>query len=188
MESDTIADVKLRITILSLSSIFAVFFVTQIVRAQNTVITEQTPAQRCELTQNYLKNIQRPRDLRARVNRLQAYQYIHQRLEVFVVRLEKNDQPRHKELRSQLNDLKIATESFKNSYEAYDQAREAVANLEECRTNITKFQQNLSQARLARQAVHEDVLKIQNLLTPEIPNQLKELKQVLELDAKATNE
>lgn len=135
------------------------------------VITEQT-AQRCALAQSYLQEIQKPRDLKARVDRLQAYRYIAERLDVYTRRLEKNGQPGAAELREQVTQLNKNVDDFKNSYESYDQAREVVSKLRDCRTNVAQFQQKLEIARQKRQAVDAAVNTIQAQLDPTIKGQL----------------
>lgn len=159
--------------------ISALVVVPQFVRAQSAVVDQQTPEQRCGLTQSYLKTIQRPRDLRARVDRLQAYRYIYQRLEVFVVRLEKNDQPNAQQLRTQLDDLGRTTDTFRNDYEQYDQAREQLATMKDCHKSIEEFQRKLQVVRTQRQKVYEDIARIQTILSPEITTQLDELNKTL---------
>lgn len=177
LESDTMAHVKLQKILLFMLPVL--IFVPVAARAQ-TIVNQQTPAERCSLTQNYLKNIQKPRDLRARVDRLQAYRYIYQRLDVFVVRLEKNGQPLATELRTQLEEYSKKTEQFKNNYETYDSARENLATMKDCKNSIEKFQQQLQLVRQYRQKVHEDVLTIQDLLSPTLSGQLETLRSALQ--------
>lgn len=155
-----------------------------VVQAQTTTVNQQTPAERCDLAQNYLKTIQKPRDLRARVDRLQAYRYIYQRLEIFVIRLEKNNQPYALELRSQLDDLARATDSFKDNYERYDQARESVTNMKDCQRNIDQFQTKLQTVRLERQKVYDSVLEVEFIFSPQITGQLETLQQNLQATEK----
>jgi glutaredoxin 2 len=175
-EDDTMTDVKLHRTIVIIT--LALVLIPIAVHAQ-TIVEQQTPAERCSLTQNYLKTIQKPRDLRARVDRLQAYRYIYQRLDVFVIRLEKNGQPQATELRSTLETYSDKTEAFKNDYERYDKAREDLANMKDCKNSIEKFQQQLQTTRELRQKVHEDIQNIQALLSPEITGQLEVLHEKL---------
>lgn len=146
---------------------------------QSTVVERRTPSERCGLAQDYLRRIQKSRDLHARVDRLQAYQYIYQRLEVFIIRLEKNNQPYALELRTNLNQLAKTIDSFKEHYEEYDKSREAVVALKDCQNNMSEFQQRLDTARSLRQKVYDDVLIIQNLFSPEITGQLEVLHQEL---------
>lgn len=133
-------------------------------------------AERCSLSQSYLKNIQRNRDLHARVDRLQAYQYIYQRMDVFVRRLERNNQTQSVEMRASLDQLKQQLEVFKKNYEQYDQAREAVATLGDCKTRLPEFQDKLGIARSKRSVLQEDLLQIQKILDTTIKNQLETIQ------------
>lgn len=146
---------------------------------RSTNAVEGNVAERCGLAQNYLKNIQRPKDLRARVDRMQAYQYIYQRLDVFTVRLEKNNQPLAEQFRAKLTALDANIDAFKDHYETYDAARESVVTLDSCGQDVGEFQKRLSKARQARQVVHDDIQKIQALYSPDILDQLRQLKQTL---------
>lgn len=170
------AVVKLRI--LPVVFLFSIASIVALVHTQ-TAIGQGASPERCSRTQNYLKNIQKPRDLRARVDRLQAYRYIYQRLDVFVVRLEKNSQPFADNLRVQLNELEKVTESFKNNYEAYDRARDAAASSKDCQNKFEEFQSKLNKARQLRQEVYADVVAIQQLLSEQINGQLGELQRTL---------
>jgi hypothetical protein len=140
--------------------------------AQQTVVS-------CQRAQNYLKNIQKPRDLRGRVDRLQAYRYIYQRLNVFVIRLEKNDQYNARELRESLDTFNEQITVFKDDYELYDRARDDVSHIENCQKNNQQFTAALSSARQKRQLVHEDVLKLDMTLSPQVSTQLDQLYQHL---------
>ncbi len=159
--------------------IAALVALPRLVTAQTATVSQQTPAERCGLTQSYLKTIQKPRDLRARVDRLQAYRYIYQRLEVFVIRLEKNNQPDARELRAKLDEFGRATDSFKNDYEQYDQTRESLTNLKDCKNSIDQFQAKLQTVRIQRQKVYDDVARIGQILSPEITTQLDTLHEKL---------
>lgn len=164
------AGVKLRLIILSI--LLASLFVVPTVFAQsNEVLTDQT-AERCALTQSYLKTIQKPRDLKARVDRLQAYIYISSHLDAFTTRLERNNQPGATELRDTLKSLNSAIDQFRTSYEQYDKAREEVVNVKDCYTNVAQFQTKLNAARLKRQDVNTSVNAIQSLLVPTTRDQL----------------
>ena len=131
----------------------------------------------CQRAQNYLKNIQKPRDLRGRVDRLQAYRYIYQRLNVFVNRLEKNDQYKARELRASLDTFNEQITVFKDNYEVYDKARDEVSQIENCQKNNQQFTAALGSARQKRQLVHEDVLKLDMTLSPQVSTQLDQLYQ-----------
>lgn len=161
---------------------FSIIFICLLLALATPVLAQEnmaSKADRCALAQSYLKNIQKPRDLRARVDRLQAYQYIYQRLDKFVIRLEKNNQPQAKELRAQLNQLNGLINNFKASYESYDQSRESVSKLQDCRNHMDELEQRLNEARLQRQAVYDSVQQIQTLLRPAVVEQLTILHQSL---------
>lgn len=136
-------------------------------------------AERCLLTQSYLKNIQKNRDLHARVDRLQAYQYIYQRMDVFVRRLERNGQSQAVEMRATLDQLTKQLEVFKKHYEEYDQAREAVANVPDCKNKLPEFQDKLSTARDKRATLQNDLAEIQNLLDPALKTQLQTVQSAV---------
>ncbi len=150
-----------------LALITPIFFATSliaigvVVHAQSTEANQDAAAQRCERAQYYIKSNIQPRDLRTRVDRLQTYQYIYQRLDTFVKRLEHNQQPLTSELRAQLNTIRQSTDSFKTNYETYDNARDQVTKLSNCKENITEFQNRLADARMKRQKVNEDVVTLQ---------------------------
>lgn len=158
--------------------------VPSISRAQTATVDQQTPAQRCVLTQSYLQKIQKPQDLRARVDRLQAYRYIYQRIDVFVIRLEKNNQPNAKEMRTTLDQFNRATDAFKNDYEQYDQSREKLTTMKDCQNSIEKFQQDLQVLRTERAKLYQDILTIQDLLSPGISGQLETLQRDLQASEK----
>jgi predicted DNA-binding protein YlxM (UPF0122 family) len=183
------AHVKLpRIPLLIIAA--ALIVLPGVVSAQTATVNQQTPAERCSLTQSYLRTIQKPRDLRARVDRLQAYRYIYQRLEVFVIRLEKNNQSNAREFRTKLDEFGRATDSFKNDYEQYDQTREALTNIKDCKNSINAFQEKLQTTRIQRQKLYDDVTRIGQILSPEITTQLDTLYEKLQATEKtrANNE
>ena len=155
------------------------------VLAQDDSSDGTTPAQRCGLAQNYLKNIQKPRDLRARVDRLQAYQYIYQRLDVFVARLQHNNQPEAADLRASLDRLNKSTQQFKTDYESYDTAREAVVKVKDCQENFADFTAKLADAREKVATVGKDVDLIDSILSPNIKSQLGTLYQQLLISGKS---
>lgn len=175
------AVVKSRIAVAILSVTILLFgVVSPSVFAQEASQTpEQIVTERCQLAQKYLKESQRSRDLRARVDRLQAYRYIYQRLDMFTKRLERNSQPQATELRATLNELNKQIETFKSTYEQYDQARDAVSNLPNCRSNIVGFQAKLTTAREKRQEVAVAVVKTEEVLNPRAKSQLDVLYQTL---------
>ena len=149
--------------------------------AQEANSTEPAGAvvERCMLAQNYIKNIQKPRDLKARVDRLQAYRYIYQRIDIFTRRLEKNNQPEASNLRATLNDFNKIIDSFKNDYESYDYAREQLTEIKNCRNNFAAFETALANARVKRSAVNEDITAIDTLLNPKLSSQMEILYQKL---------
>lgn len=179
LESDTITSVKTRLIITVFMVVSAIIAPTVLAQEPATQSVDELIAERCALTQQYLKDIQRPRDLRARVDRLQAYRYIFQRLDVFVKRLEKNQQPQAQELRTALNDFNKNIENFKTSYEQYDVARDTVVSVKNCKTNIADFQQQLAKAREKRQLVAESVIKTEEILKPTVHTQLESLHETL---------
>ena len=146
-------------------------------QSQQTEVQQVQNPERCYLAQNYIKNIQKPRDLRARVDRLQAYRYVFQRMEVFTRRLEINNQPQARELRKTLSELDIQIEKFKQDYEKYDQTREDITNIFSCQNNIAKFQLALEKLRTERSQVNKDVNNIKELLNPIMTSQLDILLQ-----------
>ena len=171
--------VKLHIALLAI--LFASILTVTNVSAQESApqTTQELVTQRCQLAQNYIKDIQKPRDLRARVDRLQAYRYIYQRLDVFTKRLERNKQPEADNLRASLDDISKNIEQFKVNYEQYDAARESLTKVQNCRSNITSFQSKLETARNKRQAVNESIVSIEAILSPTVKGQLETLYQGL---------
>lgn len=177
-------DVKIRLVILLLL-IGSLLLVPRVFAQSEDALNDQT-TQRCGLTQSYLKNSQKSRDLRARVDRLQAYRYISSHLETFISRLERNGQPQATELRGTLTSINDNIETFKTTYEAYDIARNQVVSVKDCRNNIEQFQTKLDDARLKRQEVNASVLSIQNLLEPTTKDQLTTLYTELLATSKTT--
>lgn len=179
MQDDTIAAVKYRFLILVIFglSLLGVLHVARVSAQQPEGVTDVE--NRCILAQNYLKNIQKPRDLRGRVDRLQAYRYIHQRMTNFVVRLERNNQPKAADMRANVDRLASLIEQFKNSYEQYDSARESVVKVKDCRVNTETFVTALNEARAARTKVAEDIELLQSVLSPNIKTDLESLHQQL---------
>lgn len=133
----------------------------------------------CEATQRYLRNVQKARDVRTRVDRLQAYRYIHQRLDVFIGRIERNNQPNAKNMRADIDRLYDATEAFRLDYEVYDTARDTVSTLEDCRNNTEQFANKLQEAREKRAIVAQDVALIRSIIGTNIPEQLDVIEQKL---------
>lgn len=172
-------DVKLRKLLLIVAAVF-VFTATGTLAQEAPAQTSQELAtQRCSLAQNYIKDIQKPRDLRARVDRLQAYRYIYQRLDLFTKRLERNQQPEAENLRASMNSLGKDIEQFKASYERYDAAREELTNIKDCRNNMTLFQSKLEAARSKRQEVSDSIVAVESTISPTVKNQLDVLYEGL---------
>jgi hypothetical protein len=140
-------------------------------------VTAEVVSQQCLFSQDYLKSTLKPRDLRARVDRLQAYRYIYQRLDIYVSRLERNNQPGAKELRASLNDLHTKTEEFKNAYETYDATRELSSKYQGCNKSPDQFLKSIDSTRMARQNVNAKVVELKNLLDLNIKHQLEVLYQ-----------
>jgi hypothetical protein len=153
--------VKIRLLLLVLICSLFIWFAGSKVNAQDQ---PDDTAARCRISQNFIISTIRPRDLRARVNRLQAYRYIYGRLDTFVQRLENNDQQYAAELRTDLDNLNTQIDSFKDDYEVYDQARQDVINQKDCPNNFTVFQEKLEIARVNRQQVGADVSAIQSTM------------------------
>lgn len=151
----------------------------QFVLAQDAV-TEMPSAdvvsQRCEQSQRYLKDTLKPRDLRARVNRLQAYQYIYQRLDILVVRLEHNRQLGSAELRTQMNEFSKLIDQFKSQYETYDLSREVVSKYKNCRQNPDEFLNKVEIMRTSRQKLNSDINEIQDTLNVKFKVSLEKLR------------
>ena len=186
--SDTIADVKYRYiaVIVATFSLIGVleYSLTKVVSAQEGTQPESM-SERCVLAQNYLKNIQKPRDLRARVDRLQAYQYTAQRLNVFIQRLERNEQPEATNLRDNLDRFNTSIKLFKDTYESYDQARESVVKVEDCKNNYDEFSDKLTAAREKRALVSQSIELIQSILGTNVKSQLESLYQQLLISGKS---
>lgn len=154
--------------------------VPHVVAQESAVQTApEQAAERCTLAQNYLVNNQKQRDLRARVDRLQAYRYIYQRMDIFTRRLERNNQPDAINFRSTLNKFQINMDSFKNNYEKYDAAREQLVQIKDCRSNTSVFLAQLEDVRAKRLALSKDIVAIETVLSPTLKSQLETLYQTL---------
>lgn len=183
-EGDTIAVMK-KLAIILIILVIGLIVVGTAARAISSSehISQSMVSQNCQAAQSYLRRVQKPRDLRARVDRLQAYRYIYSRLDIFIERLEHNNQPHATKLRKSAEVLNVTIDSFKNDYETYDQAREAVSNLKDCTQNPNKFIDLLTDARQKRKVVDNDVKAIQTALRTDIANQLNSLyKDLLATD------
>jgi len=130
---------------------------------------------RCRIAQQNLRGTVRDQDIRTRVSRFQAYQFIYKRLDVFVQRLENNNQRGAADLRQEVNQLKQAIDDFKSDYEDYDQARVTVTKLQNCSDNLPEFTSLMQDARQKRRRVNTDVLTIDKILDPSIKNKITDL-------------
>ncbi len=144
-------------------------------------LSDEVLVNNCVRSQNRLKDVTKTLDRRARVDRLQAYRYISGRLDVLVQRLEKNNQPYANELRQKLKNFDTLTEDFKNDYESYDLAREALATLPNCSQNVAEFRAKLSIARTLRAEVASDIAGLNSLLSVDITTELRTLYQTLQI-------
>ncbi len=136
---------------------------------KNTKVTYASP---CTTAQETLDGSVRTQDLRTRVDRLHSYVFIHQQLDLFVQRLERNNQPNADTLREYTNELESGLTAFRENYEEYDIARDQVVQITECSDKAAEFQQKLQEARIRRQLVAEDVAAIDKLLDSKIKPQL----------------
>ena len=164
---------KIRILVISL---FAVLLPAVATFAQEVSI-EPILTENCKQAQSYLNITLKKRDLHARVDRLQAYRYIYQRLDSFVNRLEKNNQPGAQDLRTDLSVLNTKIENFKNDYETYDASRDLVANMTQCLSKKSEFEKNIIVMQANRAAVNTDVSSIRVLLEDTIKGRLDTLYQ-----------
>lgn len=137
--------------------------------------TDYSLSARCEVAQQKLAGPVRSRDLRTRVDRMQAYLYIHERLDIFTQRLENNNQPSAEQMRALTSELNVLISTFKNDYEVYDQARTAAASLKNCSKVTEDFSASLEFARSTRNKVNEDVTAINTLLSGRITVTMNEL-------------
>lgn len=164
--------------------IFGILLVVFSFRAQ-TYAQEQTDyslSARCGVAQQKLAGPVRSRDLRTRVDRMQAYLYVHERLDIFTQRLENNNQPSAEQMRTLTSELNVLISTFKNDYEVYDQARTAVATLKNCSKNTEDFSTSLEFARTTRKKVNEDVVAINLLLSGPVTTTMNELLTTLKAE------
>ncbi|MCA9313464.1 hypothetical protein KDA08_04080 [Candidatus Saccharibacteria bacterium] len=147
------------------------------VLAQGEVVSDSDNldlvSSRCKDSQRYLNNTLRPRDIRVRVNRLQAYRYISKRMEVFTGRLESNSQEGASKMRGHLSTLNNQIDDFKNNYEAYDLLRDQVAKMQGCDSSPKEFMAKINQTRQARNQLNSDVQAIHDTLDKSIISDLK---------------
>lgn len=167
------------LTIIVSLTIFSISIIS-VVALSATTSNDSRSVYGCFSAQNYLKNVQRPKDLRARVDRLQAYQYIGQRLDIFTQRLENNSQPKAQDLRRQLDKLKLEVDDFKVKYENYDEARDQLVSIENCEANTSKFKTLLSSLRLERKRLNQSVKLIDDRLRINMSGQLEDLQDILD--------
>ncbi len=169
----------------AVTSIFVIFAAASLkVNAQEppsfeTSQSNQTIAQNCGRSQKYLQEKTRIFDRRARVDRLQAYLYILQQLEDLVQRLERNNQPKAQELRQRLTALTSSVNSFKNTYESYDDMREKLAGLDGCAKKPDEFRSLLAETRRQRSLVAQSVSSLQAAIGTDIIAELEALYQTL---------
>lgn len=158
----------------------AVIAVVPAVRAQQTpAATESDLRRMCTQAQGYLQTTVRSRDIRTRVDRLQAYQYISKRLDTFIRRLERHEQPRAEEMRELTASLDRSIEDFKRHYEQYDVSRDRLAGLRNCQQQPAEFSKHLQRTRENLATVEKDTKTINDLLAKDLPRELRQLKQEL---------
>lgn len=161
------SDVKISKTLL--------LFAALLIAAAPQVSAQTAAGQHCDAAQYYLKNTQRSRDLRSRVDRLQTYQYVQKRLDDFVSRMERHNQPGHQTLRVEVDSYEKGIELFKQSYELYDHARDEVTSLKSCTDNPARFSEYLTKAREERASVRTAIKNI-DATHQAIIDQLKSIK------------
>lgn len=157
--------------------------------AQETSVSpdDATISERCKITQSYLNDKLKERDIRNRVDRLQAYNYIYQRFDTMTIRLEKNHQPGAQPMRSEMEKLHAAIGSFKSAYEVYDVGRDQLANLAKCAERPAEFRAQLEDVRRKRQSLADSVVSVQTILRPDLETQLNNLSTVLQTTKKSGN-
>lgn len=160
-----------------------------IVTAQQTSRpTEAGLSRTCKQAQGHLQAVVRPRDLRARVDRLQAYQYITKRLDTFAQRLERHEQPHAQTIRNLTDEFSQTVDNFKEHYEYYDTARDSLATLQVCDQRPAEFAKRLAQARRRLAAVEQDAEAIDTLLAKDVPRVLSQLRQSLQPETEVSDE
>ncbi len=137
--------------------------------------TDFSLSARCLVAQQKLAGPVRERDLRTRVDRMQAYLYVHERLDIFTQRLENNNQPFAAQMRTMTSELNALTTQFKTDYETYDIARTKTSSTKDCSSNTEQFSENLEATRSARKKVNEDVVAINALLSGPVSVTMNEL-------------
>lgn len=149
------------------------------VHAQQSEVTDDVIAMNCQQSQAYLKNDLKNKDLKTRVDRLRAYQYVHKRVDLFVSRLENHRQPRATDMRLIVSQLELAIASFKLNYETYDAAREKLANLSRCQDNVDEFKKLLEEARVELNKVVQSTKSIETLISERFLRGLDQLEDSL---------
>lgn len=154
--------------------LFLLGSVFSINHAQNQKLSESVVASRCENAQSYLNKDLRERDLRARVDRVRAYEYVYQELNALTLRLEKNEQYSAQNMRDKMAIFQGKINQLKTSYEQYDSSRDNLAKLSECASNPQKFSELLSLMRGERKKVEQQTATIRNFLATTMSNQLED--------------
>lgn len=154
---------------------FLLLAVLIIVLVKSPVSIASSEVTRCKTAQQNLSSSVRSRDLRTRVDRIQAYQYMYQKLDIFVQRLENNNQPAAAELRQQTDSLGKQITKFKDDYETYDKSRSEVSKIVDCDKNRVAFDRALQNARDSRNVLHQDVVDIDDTLNTPIQTSIRNL-------------
>jgi len=100
---------------------------------------------------------------------------MYQKLDIFVQRLENNDQPGAKDLRAKTTELGTQITKFRDDYEAYDKNRDKVTKIDNCSKNIVSFDRALQNARDSRAVVHQDVVDLDEMLSSSVQNSIRNL-------------
>lgn len=156
-----------------------VFIIGNVTYGQSQGVTDDVIAMNCQQAQAYLKNDLKNKDLKTRVDRLRAYQYIQKRIDHFVSRLERHRQPNATEMRLIVSQLDLAITSFKVNYEAYDAAREKLSNLNDCSSKVAEFRKLLDDARAQLKKVRQSTDSIETLINERFMTGLDQLEVAL---------
>lgn len=160
--------------LVSISALLLVGLVLRINDAQSQQLSESVIVARCENAQAYLNKDLREKDLRARVDRVQAYEYVYQDLNMLALRLERNKQYSAKQMREQMTAFQQKISQLKVSYEKYDYSRDALAQLRDCTKNPQKFNELLTVMRRNRKEVEKQTIAIRTFLLANMSNQLED--------------
>ena len=167
---------KLRILSIILVTIaISAIFVHNVSHAQTDNNTVVQYGSNCIIAQGELSGSVRTQDLKTRVYRVQGYQYIYKRLDIFTQRLENNKQPNATKLRDQTTQLKKDITTLTGDYEVYDSARESVSAFKDCTNKQTEFVKQLDDMRVKRQKVNDDVAMIDSLLGVSVRSNISDL-------------